>query len=254
MPTKGFTDSGTRRVSYFDPAISSNYAASLWRTCPLLEYMHDPSIGILLDEQFNNYDATSTTGDYVLTQAGAAGSAAKSTTIPGTLSITAGSSTATQGANVQRTKSMFLPAANKSIWFECKFNISGITNLNVQTFIGLAEIDTSIIASSAISTSNHMGWYSVTADGVLLFAANKATVATTATGVTIASATSVRLGFVYDGVTDTLQQYVNGVATGTAIATANIPKVALYPSFVCQADTTDTPILHVEGYRVFQLR
>lgn len=254
MPSRGFTHPGTRRISVYDPTLSSNYANGLWANCPLQEYLHDPSIGVLLDEQFNNYDATATTGDYVLTQAGAAGSAAKSTTIIGTLSITAGSSTATQGANVQRTKSAFIPAANKSLWFECKFNISGITNLNVQTFIGLAEIDTSIIATSAISTSNHMGWYSVTANGVLLFASNKAATATTATGVTIASATSVKLGFFYDGVADTLQQYVNGVATGTAIATTYIPKVAVYPSFVCQADTTDTPVLHVEGYRVFQLR
>ena len=64
----------------------------------------------------------------------------------------------------------------------------------------------------------------------------------------------MRLGFVYDGVADTLQQYINGVATGTAIATTYIPKVVVYPSFVCQSDGTDRPILYVQGFRIFQLR
>jgi hypothetical protein len=76
----------------------------------------------------------------------------------------------------------------------------------------------------------------------------------TKTGHTFVAATAVRLGFYYDGVTDTCQQFINGVATGTAVATANIPKVALYPSFACLSDGTDRPNLIVQGYRVMQLR
>ena len=64
----------------------------------------------------------------------------------------------------------------------------------------------------------------------------------------------MRLGFFYDGVADTVQQYIDGVATGSAIATTYIPKAAVYPSFVCQSDGTDRPNLIVKGYRVVQLR
>lgn len=225
----------------------------LWGDCPLLSYFLDPTIGVLLDESFQSYDATATTGDYVLTQA-TAGSAAISSTSPGTLSIDSGSTTSTQGANVQRAKSAFIPASGKDIWAEFRVSFTGVGALNVETFIGLAEIDTTIIAASAVSTANHIGWQSLTDDGVLLFDCEKASAATTAAATTIVSATVINLGFRYDGTADTIQQYVDGVATGSAIATANIPIVAVYPSFVCQSGGTDQPVLHVHGYRIFQLR
>lgn len=252
MPSKGYTDPGTRRISVYDPTLSTGYSANLWKTCPLQEFLHDPSIGVLLDEQWNSYNAASTTGDYVLTQA-TAGSAAKSTTMQGVLSIDSGSTTSAQGANVQRAKSMFIPAANKSIWAEFQVKFTGVGALNVETFIGLAESDNSIIAASAVSTSNQIGWSSVTDDGVLLFDCEKATANATSAATTIVSDTWVKLGFFYDGVADTIQQYINGVATGSAVATANIPIVALYPSFVCQSAGTDQPVLHLRPYRIFQL-
>lgn len=252
MPTRGTTTPGGR-VSYFDPSLSTTYAASsLWKDCPLLEYLFDPSIGSLLDEQFHTYDAEATVGDYVLTQA-TAGSAAISTTAPGTLSIDSGSTTATQGANVQRVKSCFIPAAGKDIWAEFTVSFTGVDALNVETAIGLFEVDTSVIASSAVSTSNQIGWTSVTDDGILLFDCEKAGAGTPRAATTIVSATKVRLGFKVTGVTS-IQQYINGVETGTATATANIPVVRLAPTFVCQSGGTDQPVLHVHGFRIFQIR
>jgi len=38
------------------------------------------------------------------------------------------------------------------------------------------------------------------------------------------------------------------------VLTANIPIVAVYPTFVCQTDGTNDPIMHIQGYRVFQER
>jgi hypothetical protein len=253
MPTKGFTTPGTRRVSFYDPELSTGYStSSLWRTCPLLEYFFDPSIGVLLDENFQSYNAAATTGDYVLTQA-TAGSAAISTAYPGTLSIDSGSTTTAQGANVQRAKSAFIPAAGKHIWAEFNVSYTGVGALNVETAVGLFEIDTSVIAAAAVSTANGIGWTSVTDDGILLFDTEKASASATRAATTIVSATKVRLGFYVDGVT-AITQYINGVATGTDTATANIPIVALYPTFVCHSGGTDQPVLHVHGYRIFQLR
>lgn len=252
MPTRGHQSVGGNRSSFYDPSISTTHTTGLWQTCPLLEYLHDPSIGVLLDESCISYDPEATNGDYVLTQA-TAGSAAMSTTSPGTLSIDSGSTTSTQGANVQRVKSMFIPAAGKDIWAEFNVSFTGVGALNVETAIGLFEIDTTVIGSSAVSTSNGIGWTSVTDDGVLLFNCEKATAAATSDATTIVSGTKVRLGFYVNGVTS-IQQYINGVATGSAVATANVPIVAVYPTFVCQSGGTDQPVLHVHGYRVFQLR
>ena len=253
MPTRGFTDPGTRRVSHYDPLLSTSYAtSSLWKTCPILEFLHDPSIGVLIDEKFVSYNAQATTGDYILTQA-TSGTAAISTVYPGTLAIDAGAATSTQGVNLQRAKTALIPAANKSIWFEA--NVRMTTTIVSELFIGPSAIDTTIIASSALSNNNRIGWNSVTDNGVLLFDADKAGTALTAiAATTISTSAWTRLGFYYDGVADTVQQFINGVATGAAVPTVNIPKVAVYPSFVCQAAGTGQPVLNVGGYRIFQLR
>lgn len=253
MPTRGFTDTGSSgRVSHYDPDLQTSSALTLWRTCPMLEILHDPSLATVLDENFHNYDAEATVGDYVLTQA-TAGSAAISTTSPGTLSIDSGSTTSTHGAQLQRTKSSFLCAAGKDIWAEFRVSWTGVGNLNVETFVGLSAVDTTIIGSSAMSTDDHIGWSSVTDDGVLLFDTEKATAAATIAATTIVSGTVFRLGFKVTGVTS-IQQYINGVATGDQVATANISVVRLVPSFVCQSGGTDQPVLHVHGYRIVQLR
>lgn len=251
MPTSGLTH-GDGRVSTYDPTLNPTAVTGLWKTCPLWEFTHDPSIGVLLDERFTSYDDAATSGDYILTQS-TTGSAAISTTAPGTLSIDSGSTTVVQGANVQRAKSAFIPAAGKHLWAEFNVSFTGVGNLNVETAIGLFELDTSVIAVSAMTTANGIGWSSVTDDGVLLFDTEKATARATQAATTIVSATKVRLGFYVDGVTS-ITQYINGVATGTAVATANIPIVALYPTLVCQSGGTDQPVLHVHGYRIFQLR
>lgn len=250
MPTRGHNIAG--RTSVFDPTINPTHPTGLWRTCPMAEYLHDPSVGILLVEDFQNYDATATTGDYLLTQA-TTGTGAISTAASGVLELDSNSTTSTQGANLQRIKSAFVPAANKSIWFEAKVKVVDTFD-KVELFVGLSELDTTLIGSSANSSANHIGWQCVTDDGVLLFTNEKAGAGATAAAATIAEDTYIRLGFHYDGFADTCQQYINGVAVGSPAATANIPKVAIYPSFVCQSAGTNDPILHIAGYRVFQLR
>lgn len=239
------------------PLLSSPaFQRGVWGNAPLVERGFDQSLAVQLDEQFVSYDAASTTGDYLATQA-TTGTAAISTAVPGALLLDAGATTDNQGINLQRLKTAFVPAANKSIWAEFYVTLTAATPpvTKAQLFVGLAASDTSIIASGAQTTNNRIGWQIL--DGGLLvssFTVDKAGTGTTATGHTFVAATAVKLGFVYDGVADTVQQYINGVATGDPIATTYIPKVAVYPSFVCQSDGTDRPNLLIQGYRVVQLR
>lgn len=249
MATQGYLSAG--RASMFDPLLSTTYRTGLWKTCPLLEYVFDQSIGVLLDERWQSYDPEATNGEYVLTQA-TAGAAAISTAAPGVLELDSNSTTSTQGATLQHNKAAFVPAANKHIWAEFEFKVVDTFD-KVELFCGLSELDTSLIAASANSSANHIGWECVSDDGVLVFAGEKAGTRGTSTAATIAEDTYVKLGFYVNGVTS-VTQYVNGVETGTALATANVPVVALYPSFVCQSAGTNDPIMHLRGYRVFQLR
>ena len=253
---KGFQTPGSKVVSYYDPVLSPLYTtSSLWQDCPLLAYLFDPSIGVLY-EGFTSYDPTSTTGDWVATAA-TSGTAAILSTDRGTIQLDAGATTDNQGMQLQNLKQVVLPASGKDIWAEFYISLTASTPpvTRAQLFVGVAASDTSIIASGAQSTNNRIGWQIV--DGGLLvttFTADKAGTATTKTGPTLVDATKIRLGFRYDGTADTVQQYVNGAASGTAVATANVAKLAMYPSFVCQSDGTDRPLLNVHGYRIFQLR
>lgn len=250
MASRGYTAPGSRRISVYDPVLNTAYPNSLWVDCPLAEYNHDPMIGTYLNESFQSYNAAATTGDYLLTAA-TSGTGAISTVYPGCIAIDAGAATANQGAQIQRLKSMFLPASGKDLWFEARVRMA--TAIIAQLFVGLAASDTTIIASGAMNVNNHIGWSSITNDGVLLFDCDKAGTGTTIAATSVSTSAWVRLGFKYDGTADTIQQYINGVATGSPIATANIAKAAMYPTLVCQGGGTGQPVMHA-AYRAFQLR
>jgi hypothetical protein len=219
----------------------------LWGDCPLLNRILNPGYALLDDDDFTRYDATN---DWTLTQA-TAGSAAIHTTIPGALLMDAGNTTAHNGAQIQKKVAMFLPALGKDIWFEAFVEP---TSLIGEFFFGLAAVDTTIIAAGAMSTNNRIGWTGVAGDGVMQFDCDKAGTSSQTTGATLSTTGMTALGFHYDGTTDTIQQYVNGVAVGAPIATTYISKSAMYPSFVCQNHSTTEVTLAIGGYRAFQLR
>lgn len=232
------------------------YRAGLWFNAPLKERLFDQSLAVWLDEQFQNFDTTATTGDWVSTAA-TTGTAVRDVTQPGSLLLDAGATTAAQGIQVQRLGSPFFPATGKSLWMEWKILLTATTPpvTKAVIFVGLANSDTTIFAAGSQTTSDHIGWRINTA-GLLqtTFASAKATVEGTKTGPLLVAATAIRLGAYFDGTADTVQQFVNGVATGTPVATANIPKVVLYPSLACLSDGTDRPKMLVSGCRVIQLR
>jgi hypothetical protein len=225
------------------------YETGVWANCPWASGLCDPGFGFMYDEPFATYDATN---DWTLTQA-TSGSAAVSTTIPGALTLNPGAVTAHQGVNLQRKVAAFVPAANKSLWFEVTVILAA--GLTTECFIGLAEVNTAIVSAGALNTINNIGWSSVTGDGVLLFNCGKgSTEGTAIAAVTLSTTVPHKLGFFYDGKADTVQQYIDGVATGAAFATTYIPKVVVYPSFVGQVTGTPQTTLTLSGLRVFQLR
>ena len=246
MASRGFT-SPAGRISVYDPTITSDHASNLWATCPLQEYLHDPSIGILYEEKWSSYNASD---DWTLTQA-TTGAAAISTAMTGVLELDSNSTTATQGANLQRTTGMtIVPVASTEIWAEFEVKVVD-TYDKVELFVGLSEADTTLIATSANSSANHIGWQCVTDDGVLLHTAEKATAGNTVAAATIAEDTYIKLGFYVNGITS-IQGYINGVATSAVHPTANVPIVKLIPSFVCQSGGTNDPVLHIKPFRIFQ--
>jgi len=200
MPTRGF-QTGAGRAGHYDPTIDSTSKTGAFANAPMLEWLSNPNIGTLYHENWSGYDATD---DWTLTQA-TTGAAAVSTAASHVLELDSNSATSTQGANLQRTGGAFIvPAANTKIYAEFEVKVVD-TYDKAEVFIGLSEVDTTVLAASANSSANHIGWQCVTDDGVLLFTSEKAGTGDTGAAATIAEATYIRLGFVVDGITSITQ-------------------------------------------------
>lgn len=246
-------------LNFYDATHNPSFPLGVWADCPLLAIHADPSVGYGICEHFTGWPGAAPTGTtmagWTATQQ-TTGAVSLDTANPGgVLLIDSNSTTATQGLNLQYDMLDFKPAANKDIWFECRLKIVD-TYDKCELFVGLAEDDTSIIATSAVSTANHIGFSCVTDNGVILLNGEKATAGATKACTTISEATYVRLGFKVNGVTS-VDQWVDGVqltpTTTYSLATANIPIVGLKLSFVCQSGGTNDPIMHVDYVKCYQL-
>jgi len=229
------------------------FSRELFIDCPRDDIMKDKSVGWYFCDDFTD----GLKGNWTLTQA-TAGTFTLADVNGGEAQLAAGSTTTAQGGQIQLTDgtggAIFKPEAADNIWFECLVNFTGIANLNVETFLGLAEIDTTVIAAAAVSTANHVGYSSVTDDGVILANGEKAGAGdTNDPSYTITSGGLVKFGFKISGLTK-VEFWINGVKKGSSInlAAANIPIVGLTPTFVCQSGGTDSPIMEIDWVEVWQ--
>ena len=237
-------------LAYFDDKYNQAMLGGVWATCPTIAALHDPGMAQVLFEDFNNVQAATLAG-WTATQA-STGTWALADAGSGVALADSGSSTATQGVNVQKIGECFLPAADKDIWYETRVKVVDTFN-KAELFIGLSVTDTTIIATSANSSTDHIGWQCVTDDGVLLFTAEKGGTGVTRAATTLVEDTWIKLGFHVKGVSS-IDQYINGVKVGTVNVTANITVAEITPSFVCQSGGTNDPILHVDYVKCLQIR
>lgn len=235
----------SERITIYDnPGNGRELSQALWANCPRESIMANPGLGKYFRDDFMKFMADV----YTVTQA-TSGTFAAGAAEGGIATADPGAATATQGPNVQVDSAQFKPAAGKRIYFEARIKASAITS-GINFFLGLAEVDTTVIAANAISTANHIGFSSVTADGVLLFNSEKAGAGDTGLCTTLVADTWVKLGFLVDGL-DSIKQYVNGVLTGTAKVPANIPIVELVPTLVVQAKGTQNTV-SIDLWSIFQ--
>ena len=245
-------------LNFWHSGQNSTFKTGVWSDCPFLA-MTDPTVAYTFFEDFMNWKgvaiATTAMAGWTVSQAGGQGAVTTDDTVPGgVLLLDSDSTTVTQGAQIQYAEGTlpFIPAADKDLWFECKLKVVDTFD-KCEFFAGLAAVDTSIIAASANSSPNHIGWQCVTDDGVLLFSAEKATAGATKASTTLEEATYIRLGFKVNGVTS-VEHWVDGVKIATTQVTANIPIVGMTPSFVCQSGGTNAPIVHLDWVKIVQLR
>lgn len=211
---------------------SPRFTPAIWHDCPMLE---DPTTGALLIENFTEMHPT-TANIWTITQAASAGTFALSTAYPGVALAAAGDDDDGDGVNVQRTAGPIIkPQASTNCYFEAAVAVDYYTQIDF--FLGLANADTSIIATSANSATTHVGFVCVTENGVVLGTNMAASSGETHTGMTtLANGTLVRFGIKIIGVTD-IEYYVNGTEIAATVTAAKIPALAMYPSIVCQSNS-----------------
>ena len=215
--------------------------------------IHTPQRQFQIFEDFvgaQNFDTDETV---TVTQA-TSGTIAKDVTVHGgAVLLDAGAATSSQGVNVQFNDGIILDEAG-DLFFEARVRFAvtaGTSTLTDEMFIGLAESDTTIIASDAMSDTAFLGFSTcstgnpTTTDGYIQLAGNVSSSGTGsgagATHIKIDTAANdgvgvddfVRLGIVVRN--GEAQAFVNGEKVGAKIS--NLPtSTVLLPSLVCQAD------------------
>ncbi len=235
-------------------------ANGVWEDCPELEILLNPLKGYRFFDEFNggmNAGSTGTTvGGWRFTQLNGAGTFVLTDEAGGVALLDSVTATDEYGGQIQLATTVgeqFIPAAAKDLWFETRVAVDIITD---DFFLGLSTIDSTLVtASGAITTANHIGFKSLTGDGVILCVGEKAGDASTDTSATFEAGTYVRLGLKVTTLDAALRAdfYVDGVAIGT-LAAAYVPIVEMTPSFVCQSGGTAAPIMSIDWVKAIQLR
>lgn len=236
-------------------SIRRGLSPNVWSLVPITEINNGGlSEGYGLIDDFISFNDES---PWIVTNA-TAGTATLDDAKGGVLLLDSASSSDGQGVQMQlggaTGSESFIPSAASKIYLEARVKLADIGTSGSDTcdmFIGLAEVDTTIIASGANSTANHVGFEHVDDDGAVDFHSEKAGTRSSETSVhTLSDGTYVKLGFVIDGVSK-ITPYVDGIAK-TAITT-NVPIVEMTPSLVCQSAGSTDPIMHVDWIACYQV-
>lgn len=216
----------------------------------------NPENYIYFRDDFFQFDADD---DWVVTNA-TAGTADLIDGAGGWLEVDSASTTADQGAQVQLKIEPFELEADKDLWFEARVRVTDSID-NCQFFVGLSVLDTTAIASGAISAADYIGFYQGAAEiaagaGNVRLQANSGGTAVAGSDIAVTDGTFINLGFKVTGVTSA-QAYVNGVATGDPISltgTDNLPTGLMSPTFVCQTEGTTDPVMVVDWVKILKER
>ena len=225
---------------------------TVWSQAPLTEISNGG-----LTEGFGFIDdflSFTDTHGWVLTQATAGTVAPDAAAIGGAVLLDCNSTTNNQGVQIQYGGAVgaasFIASATSKIYFAARVKIAAIGSTTCQMFAGLAIVDTSVLASAANSTANHIGFEAINTTAMGIHSEKAGSRSSTASVHTVVDDDYVKLGFVVDGLTK-ITPYVNGVAK--AAITTNIPIVGMTPSFVCHSSGTTDPIVHVDWVACYQV-
>ncbi len=229
----------------------------IWDDSKWLEVLLDPTKGIAYFDDFMG-PVDVTTGDgFTITQVNSGAISTVADEEGGVLLVDSGGhNAADDGANVQLTNCMVKPVAGRTIRFEARVKFNDNSANTSQFAIGLAGIDTTIIAAGVLDdVVDKALWFhhaASTADKMSVCAARGNAEDIDADKATTVDDTYIKLGFVINGLTS-IQWYVNGALVHTSDVTANVPNAVMCLTFVAQVEGTSADSeMSVDWVRVLQ--
>lgn len=250
-------------LNFYEETTGSDYRTGVWADCPLLAIEADPSLGYVIFEDFNQFQAITdanppTLAGYTCTQGGGTKGLLRTIAgVGGLLEVDSESTTQHEGLHIQQTIAHFKCAAGKDIWFETKLRVVD-TYDKCQLFAGLSKIDGTLIKNDGdLDTgSDYIGFAMETgAAGAIKFYICKDTAELSDAAATLTGTAFVRLGFHVDGTTG-IHCFVDGAEIAlTNVVYTGIPTTdALTIGFACQTDGTNDPLINIDWFKCVQLR
>jgi hypothetical protein len=229
----------------------------IWNDAKVLEAMLDPTAGIYyFDDYLGPIDPTTACG-YVVTQVNSGVISTVADEDGGVLLVDSGGhNAADDGVSVQLTNCMFKPVAGRTIRFEARVKFNDNSANTSQFAIGLAGIDTTVIAAGVLDdTVDKALWFhhaASTADKMSVCAARTSAEDIDADKATTVDDTYIKLGFVINGLTS-IEWYANGVLVHTSSEAANIPNAVMCLTYVAQVEGTSADSeMSVDWVRILQ--
>jgi hypothetical protein len=220
-----------------------------WRDINVERALLDPSYGAFYmnDGRAGTGAATST-----LTGSGTVNYIAGPSGFGSILEVDSVSTTDGEGVNMQWLGQGFFPTVGNVACAHAKMRFSDIAT-EPEFLFGWATIDTTVIATDAVSATDWMGLVSLTADGIVLFGSDDgsedlgtSTIYTMIDAVTVTDGSEWVDFDIRWEVGKAFEVYVNGVLADTDdVAITSEPDGFVVPTLVFNTSGTVDPVLHV---------
>lgn len=238
----------------YGTASGTGPSPNIWEDVDVLDLILNPQHGIYyFDDFLGLHDPTDDDG-WALTQSNATGTLTVLTTDQGgVLQITSVGALADDSLNAQLTNCNVKPAAGTKIYFEARVNMTDATQ---QFVIGLAEVDTSLMAAGVLDdVVDKVVFYHEAASTDNKISAASSNDASEEKDTDVAANvdnTYVKLGFVIDGLTR-VDYYVNGVNVGNCVDTNDLPNEVMCLSLFAGYENA-AGIMHIDWVRIAQVK
>lgn len=190
----------------YESGRSSSDARAFFSEMPLDVGQVNPDYIQIFDDFTNLHGKALNATDMYDVVKDASAAVAVQDTLGGVVRITSAATTDNDGGLVQMTANSIARVSGKKLWFEAKVNVSDADQ--GELFIGLAEQAATDPEAVIAATIHRIGFELVDESAILYFVqCDGTTISRTSTGVSMADATDIKVGFYYDG--STIKVYVD---------------------------------------------